>query len=135
MEIKDRILARMRDLGINNSELSERVGVSKATITFWLNGTNGLKAVNLTRLAVALACSERWLVTGCDAATPDTPALTESAREKREAELADWQIERQRLCLAFADAELAHHDQLSSLRSRIEALEAENAALKAQLTL
>ena len=64
MELKDRIRKRIVDLGINQSELSKLVGVSKATITFWLNGTNKLKADNLLALAKALRCSARWLATG-----------------------------------------------------------------------
>lgn len=64
MALKDRIRSRIKELGMNQSELATLVGVSKATITFWLNGTNKMKADNLLALAKALRCSARWLATG-----------------------------------------------------------------------
>lgn len=64
MELKDRIRERIKSLGITQTELATLVGVSKTTITFWLNGTNKLKADNLLALAKALRCSARWLATG-----------------------------------------------------------------------
>ncbi|WP_455233091.1 DNA-binding protein [Geopseudomonas aromaticivorans] len=57
----------------------------------------------------------------------------EEARKQAKTEPADWAAERQRISLAFANAELAHQEQASVLRAQVEALQAENAALKAQL--
>ncbi|QVI69157.1 LexA family protein [Pseudomonas syringae] len=64
MEFKDRLRARMTDLKLSATELSSRIGVSKATITFWRNGTNGATGSNLMELAKALQCSPQWLETG-----------------------------------------------------------------------
>lgn len=64
MEFKDRLRARMTDLKLTATELSSKIGVSKATITFWRNGTNGATGSNLMELARALQCSPQWLETG-----------------------------------------------------------------------
>ncbi|TES59214.1 LexA family transcriptional regulator [Pseudomonas syringae pv. tomato] len=54
----------MTDLKLTATDLSSRIGVSKATITFWRNGTNGATGSNLMELAKALKCSPMWLETG-----------------------------------------------------------------------
>ncbi|MCK9706195.1 LexA family protein [Pseudomonas syringae] len=64
MEFKDRLRARMTDLKLTATDLSAKIGVSKATITFWRNGTNGATGSNLMELAKALKCSPMWLETG-----------------------------------------------------------------------
>lgn len=69
MKIKDRIRARLDELGMSQADLANRVGVSKATITFWLRGDHGVKADNLMKLARALDCSATWLQTGENAST------------------------------------------------------------------
>ncbi|OLU22974.1 Repressor protein CI [Pseudomonas sp. PA15(2017)] len=74
MEFKDRFRARLDELAISQTDLAKRVGVSKSTITFWLNGTNKMKAENLMALAKALGCSARWLATGEGTPVPVVPA-------------------------------------------------------------
>ncbi|WP_122498914.1 LexA family protein [Pseudomonas viridiflava] len=64
MEFKDRLRARMADLKLSATDLSAMIRVSKATITFWRNGTNGATGSNLMELAKALRCSPEWLETG-----------------------------------------------------------------------
>lgn len=64
MEFKDRLKSRMEALGLRPTDISERAGVSKATVTFWLNGTNGAKGKNLLAVAKALNCSPEWLSSG-----------------------------------------------------------------------
>lgn len=64
MSIKDRIRSKLDELGMTQADLADRVGVSRATITFWLRGDHGLKADNLMKLATALGCSPSWLQTG-----------------------------------------------------------------------
>ncbi|MDF7792904.1 LexA family protein [Pseudomonas syringae] len=64
MEFKDRLRARMTEMKLSATDLSARIGVSKATITFWRNGTNGATGSNLMALAKALNCSPQWLETG-----------------------------------------------------------------------
>ncbi len=64
MEFKDRLKSRMEALGLRATDISEATGVSKATVTFWVNGTNGAKGKNLLALAKALRCSPEWLSDG-----------------------------------------------------------------------
>lgn len=64
MEFKDRMKSRMEALGLRATDISERLKVSRATVTFWLNGTNGAKGKNLLSLAELLGCSATWLETG-----------------------------------------------------------------------
>jgi SOS-response transcriptional repressor LexA len=64
MEFKDRMKQRMDALGLRATDVSERVKVSRATVTFWMNGTNGAKGKNLLLLAELLQCSPTWLETG-----------------------------------------------------------------------
>lgn len=54
----------MADLGLRPTDVSEKTKVSKATVSFWLAGTNGAKGKNLLLLAEALKCSPEWLETG-----------------------------------------------------------------------
>ncbi|CEL28678.1 putative HTH-type transcriptional regulator [Pseudomonas fluorescens] len=64
MEFKDRLAARMRELNLNATDLSKQTGVSKATVSFWVSGTNGAKGKNLLALARVLDCSPDWLSDG-----------------------------------------------------------------------
>lgn len=64
MEFKDRVTARMRELNLTATDISKLTGVSKATVSFWVGGTNGAKGKNLLALAKALECSPDWLSEG-----------------------------------------------------------------------
>lgn len=64
MEFKDRVVARMKELNLSSTDLSKLTGVSKGTVSFWINGTNGAKGKNLLALAKALECSAEWLSDG-----------------------------------------------------------------------
>lgn len=54
----------MEALGLRATDISERTGVSRTTVSFWLSGTNGAKGKNLLALAKALECSPDWLSDG-----------------------------------------------------------------------
>jgi len=73
MNFSERLKIRMDALGLRATDISERTGVSKATVSFWINGTNGAKGKNLTALARALDCSAEWLSEGID--PPKAPGL------------------------------------------------------------
>ncbi|MGO4003144.1 S24 family peptidase [Pseudomonas fluorescens] len=75
MEFKDRVISRMKALGLSATDLSKQTGVSKATVSFWVNGTNGAKGKNLLALAKALECSPDWLSDGTG--TPDNKSSNE----------------------------------------------------------
>nr|WP_314532385.1 S24 family peptidase [uncultured Pseudomonas sp.] len=64
MEFKDRVTARMKKLNLSATDISKLTGVSKATVSFWVSGTNGAKGKNLLALAKALECSPDWLSEG-----------------------------------------------------------------------
>ncbi|WP_236096498.1 S24 family peptidase [Pseudomonas aeruginosa] len=76
MELKDRIRARLKALRLSQSELASRVGVSRGTVTFWMNGTNLIKGENLMAVARELQCSPEWLISGAEA--KPSASLTEA---------------------------------------------------------
>lgn len=61
-----RIRTRRKALQLTQAELGLRVGVSKATVSLWENGTNQPNGSNLHRLSAALLCSPDWILTGRD---------------------------------------------------------------------
>lgn len=52
--IVERLLARMKELGLNRSQLAEKMGVSSARITTMMDGTNNFTIETLMRAAHAL---------------------------------------------------------------------------------
>jgi len=54
----------MRALNLTATDISKLTGVSKATVSFWVSGTNGAKGKNLLTLARVLECSPDWLSDG-----------------------------------------------------------------------
>jgi len=81
MSIADRIAARMSALEMSGSHLARSIGVTRATITFWLNGTTHPKGENLLKLAGVLRCSAEWLQTGIGA-NPGTEPLDDAPSDK-----------------------------------------------------
>lgn len=85
MEFKDRVTARMRKLNLSATDISKLTGVSKATVSFWVSGTNGAKGKNLLALAKALECSPDWLSEGTgspgDVALLDGPKAGSTSAE------------------------------------------------------
>lgn len=71
MELKDRMRARMNELGLKAVDIHRMVGVSKTTVSFWLNGTNEVGGKNLLALSKALQCSPEWLKLGIGAPGSD----------------------------------------------------------------
>lgn len=64
MEFKDRMQQRMQELGIKSVDIHRELGVSKTTVSFWLNGSNEAGGNNLLALAKYLECSPEWLKFG-----------------------------------------------------------------------
>lgn len=85
MEFKDRVTARMRELNLSATDISKLTGVSKATVSFWVSGTNGAKGKNLLALAKALECSPDWLSEGTglpgDVSSVDGPKAGSTSAE------------------------------------------------------
>ncbi|NWD49049.1 XRE family transcriptional regulator [Pseudomonas gingeri] len=64
MNFSERVKSRMEAKGLRATDISDMTGVSRATVSFWLSGTNGAKGKNLLALAKALDCSPDWLSDG-----------------------------------------------------------------------
>lgn len=65
MALKDRIKEAMDAAKLGPAEMSRLADVSKATVTFWLNGsTQSLKAHSAAALEVATGYRASWLVSG-----------------------------------------------------------------------
>lgn len=96
MELKDRLKARLKELRLSQAELATRVGVSKGTVTFWVNGTNMIKGENLMAVARELQCTPDWLISGGEKGANEEqrlqnvdPAL-QPARSPREYPVISW---------------------------------------------
>lgn len=85
MEFKDRLSSRMKVLNLSATDISKLTGVSKATVSFWVSGTNGAKGKNLLALAKALECSPDWLSDGTG--SPEVSSSDESKPGMSTAEL------------------------------------------------
>ncbi|MBI2767624.1 MAG: helix-turn-helix transcriptional regulator [Chloroflexi bacterium] len=57
IEIGEAIVARMKELGLNRSQLAERMGVSRARVTQVLRGSDNLTLKTLVAVAHALDAS------------------------------------------------------------------------------
>lgn len=64
MEFKDRLQTRMKALGLTAADIIKLTGVSKGTVSFWVNGKNGATGKNLISLAKVLQCAPEWLTDG-----------------------------------------------------------------------
>ena len=68
----DRLSKRMRELNLNQVAVYKRIGVSRGTVSGWVNGTmDQPRGTNLEKLAGVLRCTPKWLAFGDD---DDTPA-------------------------------------------------------------
>lgn len=75
----------MKVLNLSATDISKLTGVSKATVSFWVSGTNGAKGKNLLALAKALECSPDWLSDGTG--SPEASSNDESKPGMSTAEL------------------------------------------------
>lgn len=62
--ISDRIIQRMKDVGIRQVDIVEATGATKGAVSKWVAGTNTPKAEFLPALAKVLKTSQNWLLTG-----------------------------------------------------------------------
>lgn len=60
----DRIVQRMKELGMQHKDLVSATGASKGTVTNWINGMNSPTNERLIKLAQALKTTSSWLLTG-----------------------------------------------------------------------
>lgn len=62
--VSDRINKRMRDLNLRSKDLVSATGVSKGTVSQWVNGNNNPSATHIPKLAKILNVTESWLING-----------------------------------------------------------------------
>ncbi|EOR06835.1 S24 family peptidase [Acinetobacter tandoii] len=62
--ISDRIIKRMKELGLRQTAIVEATGATKGAVSKWVAGTNTPKAEFLPALATVLKTSQNWLLTG-----------------------------------------------------------------------
>lgn len=61
-ELKDRLREALNDAGMKPIELSERTGIPKSMISYYLNGKTKPKADRIYIISTALDVSEAWLI-------------------------------------------------------------------------
>jgi transcriptional regulator with XRE-family HTH domain len=61
-KLKDRLREALDDAGMKPIELSERAGIPKSMISYYLNGKTTPKADRIYTISVALGVSEAWLL-------------------------------------------------------------------------
>ncbi len=62
----DRAIQKAREHGLNNAQIAARIGVSRTTVSFWMNNQREPKLEQKMRLADVLQVSLNWLETGKD---------------------------------------------------------------------
>ncbi|MGE4259980.1 S24 family peptidase [Shewanella sp.] len=72
--MNERIKSRRKELRLSQESLGKLVGVTKATISLWENGTTSPVAENFHKLGSALRCSPEYLLYGIDTTTEKKPS-------------------------------------------------------------
>lgn len=62
VELKDRLREALNDAGMKPIELSERTGIPKSMISYYLNGKTKPKADRIYTISIALGVTEAWLI-------------------------------------------------------------------------
>ena len=62
VDLKDRLREALNDAGMKPIELSDRTGIPKSMISYYLNGKTKPKADRIYNISVALNVSEAWLL-------------------------------------------------------------------------
>lgn len=61
-ELKDRLVEGLRIRGMRATDLSEKTGINKTTISYYINGKTVPRSSKLYLIAQALDVSEAWLL-------------------------------------------------------------------------
>lgn len=62
--VSERILARMKELNLQQVDLIELTGLSKGTVSKWISGINTPSGKSITSLSKALKTSPEWILDG-----------------------------------------------------------------------
>ena len=61
-ELKDRLREALKDAGMKPIELSEKTGIPKSMVSYYLSGKTKPKADRIYIISTALGVSEAWLI-------------------------------------------------------------------------
>lgn len=64
MSFEERLNLQMKNCGIKAADIHRRLGITKSTVSKWVNGLNTPKGENAVKLAAFLRCSVSWLIEG-----------------------------------------------------------------------
>lgn len=64
MEISERIHNRMKSMSLRSIDVVKMAGVSRGTVSQWINGIAVPGGKNLLSLAKVLSCNPEWILTG-----------------------------------------------------------------------
>lgn len=78
-ELKDRLREALNDAGMKPIELSERTGIPKSMISYYLSGKTKPKADRIFTISTALGITEAWLM-GYD--VPKTRTLEQKKNDQ-----------------------------------------------------
>jgi transcriptional regulator with XRE-family HTH domain len=70
MEIRERIIAKMKELGMKQVDLVRSTGASKGTVSLWVKGDTVPSGENLVKLSQALRVTPEWLQFGKESRVP-----------------------------------------------------------------
>jgi len=83
MEISDRIKQRMTDLDLKAVDIVTRTGLSKGTVSQWVNGHTSPRGENLQKLCTVLKCAPEWIQFGVGA-----PGSSLASKQENHSQLA-----------------------------------------------
>lgn len=78
-ELKDRLREALNDAGMKPIELSEKTGIPKSMVSYYLSGKTKPKADRIYTISTALGVSEAWLI-GYD--VPKTRSLEQKKNDQ-----------------------------------------------------
>jgi transcriptional regulator with XRE-family HTH domain len=70
MNINERIIAKMKELGMRQADLARATGATKGAVNQWFKGATAPSGENLIRLAQALRVTPEWLQFGKESRAP-----------------------------------------------------------------
>ncbi|MBU6956070.1 S24 family peptidase [Hahella sp. HN01] len=74
MDTSNRIKQRMQAVGLKAVQISKLMGVSRGTVSQWVNGVSKPSGQNLIALSQALECDPDWLLSGKERQKPESNA-------------------------------------------------------------
>ncbi len=72
-DLADRMRKALRASGVSNNEMAEYLGVSRNSVSAWLNGTNAPRLAHMRLFALRTGAPFEWLQTGETTGAPSSP--------------------------------------------------------------